>query len=780
MKPACVPCHWRFAEADPGQVARLVAELGISRTTARVLVARGYQEPEAARRFLYPSLQDLHDPLGLEGMAAALARLKQALAAREPLLLYGDYDADGATSLAMLYKAIELAGHQASIYVPHRLRQGYGLHMEAVEQAASQGIRLLISLDTGVRALAPIQRARQLGLDVIVVDHHLPDSELPPAAAIVNPRQPNCSYPDKNLCAAGLTFKLIQLLLGSLGWPPPRLERLLSSFLKLAAIGTVADVAPLTGENRVIVKYGLEGLRSVRNAGLRELLRVAGFTEGEALTAEQVAFRLAPRLNAAGRMADALEAVRLLLTDDEAQAREIAARLQAWNQLRQEAEVQIIQQVLEQCLRTPVTEDQAALVFSAPAYHRGVVGIVAARLVERFHRPVFVLGEDPAEGVAEGSGRSIPRFHLVEALEASTSGLGGDSEVRLEANGDLRIGPRRVVPLSLLALEYPAILETLRSQVEQPEKHLEPNDAGRFALRQRRPDSEGALTPGQREIWRHLSEGPLALSQLWRRTRHPYLYRRYLQDLIEQGLVVLSAFTPTDAVHVLGRYEHGSAEAARYGATLWARRLECTVPAFCQQVVRQVVWQLGQAVIASSLADDGCSFAPDGVASLLIDRALRADGDGNLAVSFCLRRPLVAVGAPAATYLPMVASILRTPLRVPDHAEVGNAVGAVAGGVVQTARVLVRPLPHSDALRVYLPSTGWRDFGRLEEAVRYASEEARRLAEERANGAGAGAVQVCVERRDRVARGGSGGLEEIYIETEVVATAVGRPRLGHH
>jgi len=418
MKPACVPCHWRFAEADPGQVARLVAELGISRTTARVLVARGYQEPEAARRFLYPSLQDLHDPLGLEGMAAALARLKQALAAREPLLLYGDYDADGATSLAMLYKAIELAGHQASIYVPHRLRQGYGLHMEAVEQAASQGIRLLISLDTGVRALAPIQRARQLGLDVIVVDHHLPDSELPPAAAIVNPRQPNCSYPDKNLCAAGLTFKLIQLLLGSLGWPPPRLERLLSSFLKLAAIGTVADVAPLTGENRVIVKYGLEGLRSVRNAGLRELLRVAGFTEGEALTAEQVAFRLAPRLNAAGRMADALEAVRLLLTDDEAQAREIAARLQAWNQLRQEAEVQIIQQVLEQCLRTPVTEDQAALVFSAPAYHRGVVGIVAARLVERFHRPVFVLGEDPAEGVAEGSGRSIPRFHLVEALEA--------------------------------------------------------------------------------------------------------------------------------------------------------------------------------------------------------------------------------------------------------------------------------------------------------------------------------------------------------------------------
>jgi len=369
---------------------------------------------------------------------------------------------------------------------------------------------------------------------------------------------------------------------------------------------------------------------------------------------------------------------------------------------------------------------------------------------------------------------------MVEALEASTSGLGGDSEVRLEANGDLRIGPRRVVPLSLLALEYPAILETLRSQVEQPEKHLEPNDAGRFALRQRRPDSEGALTPGQREIWRHLSEGPLALSQLWRRTRHPYLYRRYLQDLIEQGLVVLSAFTPTDAVHVLGRYEHGSAEAARYGATLWARRLECTVPAFCQQVVRQVVWQLGQAVIASSLADDGCSSALDGVARLLIDRALRADGDGNLAVSFWLRRPLVAVGAPAATYLPMVASILRTPLRVPDHAEVGNAVGAVAGGVVQTARVLVRPLPHSDALRVYLPSTGWRDFGRLEEAVRYASEEARRLAEERANGAGAGAVQVCVERRDRVARGGSGGLEEIYIETEVVATAVGRPRLGHH
>lgn len=410
--------RWRVAAADPEQVRRLAAEAGVTFPVARVLAARGFRDAGQLRRFLYPCWEDLHDPFRLKDMDVALARLQGAIARRESILLYGDYDVDGATSVAMLRKAIELAGHRAAFQLPHRLRDGYGLHREAVERAAAEGVRLLVSLDTGVRAAEAIRRAAELGVDVIVVDHHLPDRELPPALAVLNPRRPDCEYPEKDLCAAGVTFKLIQALLATLGWPASKVRRMLESFAKLAAIGTVADVAPLIGENRVLVKFGLEGLRSVRNPGLRELLKVAGFSEGEALTAAQVAFRLAPRLNAAGRMADAVAVVNLLLTEDAEHARRIAAQLQEWNRQRQGAENDIIREILDQCLRVPVTDEQAALVFSAPSFHRGVVGIVASRLVERFHRPVFVLGEDPESGVAQGSGRSIPAFHLLQALEA--------------------------------------------------------------------------------------------------------------------------------------------------------------------------------------------------------------------------------------------------------------------------------------------------------------------------------------------------------------------------
>ncbi|MCS7315769.1 MAG: single-stranded-DNA-specific exonuclease RecJ [Bryobacterales bacterium] len=409
--------RWCIAAVDRAEALSLAAALGFSPLAARVLMARGLGRPEQARRFLRPNLRDLHDPLLMRDMPRAVERLRVALARREPLLLYGDYDADGVTSVVMLHKAIELAGHRALTEIPHRLRDGYGLHAALLEGAANRGVRLLVSLDTGVRAASAIQQARRLGMDVIVVDHHLPDRELPPAFAVLNPRRSDCPYPEKNLCAAGVTLKLIQALLPALGWPAQRIEKLVRSFLKMAAIATVADVAPLTGENRIIVKHGLEGLRSVRNPGLRELLRLAGLAEGEPLTAEQVAFRLAPRLNAAGRMADAHGVVRLLLTDDEQYARQAAAELQDFNRQRQQTENDILRQVEEQCLRAPVSPEDAALVFSGP-FHRGVLGIVAARLVERYHRPVFVLAELPAEGLAQGSGRSISSFHLLEALEA--------------------------------------------------------------------------------------------------------------------------------------------------------------------------------------------------------------------------------------------------------------------------------------------------------------------------------------------------------------------------
>jgi len=410
--------RWLIPQIDRPQAESLASALGVSAAAARVLASRGYADPEAARRFLRPSLDDLHDPGLMRGLRPALERLRQAIARPEKILLYGDYDVDGTTAVVILHKAIELAGGQAGFHIPHRLKDGYGMQADVVERAAAEGVTLVVSVDTGIRAAGVVRRAVELGLDVIVTDHHLPDADLPPALAVLNPKQPGCAYPEKNLCGVGVAFKLVQALLGSLAWPPEKLRRMIRSFLKLVAIGTVADVVPLTGENRVLVKFGLEELRAVRNAGLRALLEVAGIAEGDAPSAGQVAFRIAPRLNAAGRMADAGAVISLLTTEDAAEARRIAAELDALNTERQQAESEIVRVILEERLRAPVTDRQAALVFAGRDWHRGVVGIVANRLVERFHRPAFVLSEDAERGVAQGSGRSIPAFDLLGALEA--------------------------------------------------------------------------------------------------------------------------------------------------------------------------------------------------------------------------------------------------------------------------------------------------------------------------------------------------------------------------
>lgn len=407
---------WTVAHVALPQAAELASALGLSASVARVLCARGFTEPEAARRFLRPSTADLHDPFLLTGMPAATARLARAIEQKEPILLYGDYDVDGTSALVVLKKVLDLAGGIASCYVPHRIRDGYGMKNDAVEDAAARGIRLIVSVDTGIRANQVVLHAAGLGIDVIVTDHHLPEAELPPAVAVLNPNRRDCGYPEKNLCGAGVALKLAEALLVTLGWERGRRERLVDSLLKLVAIATVADVVPLVGENRVIVKRGLQGLRKVANPGLRALLDVAGVEEGTAPSARQVAFQIAPRINAAGRMASASEVVELFTTSDAARARAIAAELDELNQDRRDTEDGIRQAILEQCLAQPVTDRDAALVFAGEGWHRGVVGIVASRVVERYHRPVFVLGLD--NGVAHGSGRSIRAFHLLEALEA--------------------------------------------------------------------------------------------------------------------------------------------------------------------------------------------------------------------------------------------------------------------------------------------------------------------------------------------------------------------------
>ena len=408
--------QWLIPEADPQAVCVLAQALHIQPLTARVLAGRGLTDPEAAQRFLEPSLDHLHAPELLTGMREAVERLRAAIAAREKILIYGDYDVDGTVSVVILKKAIELAGGTAGFHVPHRLKDGYGMRAEVIERAAAMGVRLIVSVDTGIRAAEVVRGARELGIDVIVTDHHLPEAELPPALAVLNPNRRDCSYPDKNLCGAGVAFKLVHALLATLSWPEEKLRRMLQSFLKLVAVATVADVVPLLGENRIIVKYGLQGLQSVRNPGLRALLEVSGMLRGRAPSARQVAFQIAPRMNAAGRMDDARNVIELFLTEDPERAKILAGQLHTLNQERQETEAEIVRLVLEECSRIPVQDDQAALVFAGPNWHRGVVGIVASRLVERFYRPVFVLSQE--NGEAHGSGRSIPPFHLLDALES--------------------------------------------------------------------------------------------------------------------------------------------------------------------------------------------------------------------------------------------------------------------------------------------------------------------------------------------------------------------------
>lgn len=408
--------RWLLPPEDDG-ASRLAQELGLHAPAARVLWTRGYRTPDAVHQFLNPCLEDMHDPFLLRDMRQAVNRLRQALDRKERILLYGDYDVDGATSIVVLKKALELAGATCDFFIPHRMKDGYGMRPEVIDRAAADGVALVVSVDTGIRANAVVEHANGLGIDVIVTDHHLPDAEIPPAVAVINPNRRDCEYPEKNLCGAGVVFKLVQALFSDLDWPEQRVRKFSESFLKMIAVATVADVVPLLGENRVIVRRGLDGFHDVRNPGLRALLRVAGFNPGERPTAGQVAFRLAPRINAAGRMANANDVVEMFLTSDEQHALQLATTLHDLNKERQETEAEIVKRIVELCEQQPVTDADFALVFSGADWHRGVIGIVASRIVERYHRPVFVLSEDEETGLAQGSGRSIPTFHLLEALE---------------------------------------------------------------------------------------------------------------------------------------------------------------------------------------------------------------------------------------------------------------------------------------------------------------------------------------------------------------------------
>jgi single-stranded-DNA-specific exonuclease len=422
--------RWTLKTADAASVQTLAAALSaqtslalkdpqLTATLARLLLTRGISEADAAKHFLAPSLSHLHSPYLMTGMKPAVDRIEAAIENKESILIYGDYDVDGTTAIVILKTAIELCGGTAEFHVPHRIRDGYDMRDDVIERAAAAGIKLIISVDMGIRAFAPAETARRLGVDLIVTDHHLPGPQgVPSALAVINPNQPDCAYPCKALCGAGVAFKVAQALIERRA-PENDQNRLLRSFMKVVAIATIADAVPLTGENRVFAKLGLEGLRSPVNPGLRALLEVAQLS-GRIPNSGEVAFRIAPRINAAGRMDVARDVIELFSVKDPARARELANRLDRLNGDRQEEERRILQSITSRFEENPTLRDAFCIVIDGQGWHRGVIGITATRVVERYGRPALVISCDGEQ--AHGSGRSIAAFHLLNALE-SCAGL---------------------------------------------------------------------------------------------------------------------------------------------------------------------------------------------------------------------------------------------------------------------------------------------------------------------------------------------------------------------
>jgi single-stranded-DNA-specific exonuclease len=457
--PVAAP-RWESSTCDEAAATHLAAVLGISPVVARLLCQRGLGDPEQASRFLAPRLEHLHDPMALADMSRAVERILQAIARHERIAIHGDYDVDGITSTVMLRRALELHGADVVHFIPERLKDGYGLQSAAIDRLHGDGVSLVISVDCGIRGEEAARRARELGVDLIITDHHEPDAELPPALAVINPKRADCTYPDKYLAGVGVALKLVQALCTRSSH-----ESWLQGFVKIAAIGTLADVVPLVGENRVIAKLGLEMLtRGPHKVGLRSLLDVSGLS-GKTIDSYHISFLLAPRVNAAGRMSNPDIATRLLLANDETlaeEARALALQLDAENIRRQEEEAAILAAAKKVVQTDPEIGARSVLVVAGEGWHRGVIGIVASKLVETFHRPAIVLS---IEGdTAHGSCRSIPCFDMLGALERCASRLlrfGGHRQaagltlesaeirrLRLEINdvADEVLGPEDLMP----------------------------------------------------------------------------------------------------------------------------------------------------------------------------------------------------------------------------------------------------------------------------------------------------------------------------------------------
>jgi single-stranded-DNA-specific exonuclease len=534
---------WEDVACDAASVRALSQALGVPPVVARLLCQRELGDPEAAHRFLHPEMAHLHDPRLLADMGTAVDRLQAAIARGECIGIHGDYDVDGVTATVILRRAIEIVGGVVIHFVPDRMKDGYGLQPETIDRLHAAGAALIVSVDCGIRATEAALRARALGIDLIITDHHEPGAALPPALAVINPKRADCPYPDKHLAGVGVALKLVQALLAAAG----REKDVLPHFLKIAAIGTLADVVPLVGENRVIAHCGLLGLSAGPHAaGLEALLSESGLL-GRRLDSFHVSFGLAPRLNAAGRMSTPTLALDLLLMrgrDDEAKtrARALARQLSDENTRRQDEEAGILAEAKRLIDNDPHIGGHNILVVAGEGWHRGVIGIVASKLVETYHKPALVLSID--DGVATGSARSIRSFDLLASLESCADlflRFGGHKQAagvtleaaridelrrRLAAEANERLAPDDLVPR--LRIDAPLGLRDISGDVVSALGRLGP-----FGAANPKPVFRASpvdlVAPPRRLKDRHLSllfrqDGRSFRAIAWRAVdREPYL-----------------------------------------------------------------------------------------------------------------------------------------------------------------------------------------------------------------------------------------------------------------
>ncbi|RKY00178.1 single-stranded-DNA-specific exonuclease RecJ, partial [Candidatus Poribacteria bacterium] len=485
---------WRFKQVDPEVSFRLADRLKISPLLAHLLASRGIRDEESARRFLYPSLDHLHDPFLLPDMDRAVTRILEGLSKGERIWIYGDYDVDGTTAISMLLLFFRRLGVEARYYIPNRLVEGYGLNVDAITEIAEKGCDLLITVDCGISSVEEVEHAKRLGIDVVITDHHHPKGEIPKAHSVVNPKLPGSLYPFKELAGSGVAFKLIQALAKAEG-----MEEVPEEFLDLVALGTIADVTPLVGENRVLAKFGLEKLSARERVGIRALCDAASL-RAEKLNSYHVSFILAPRLNASGRLDTAHSVVELLTTDSYEIARRIAFKLNLDNAERQKIEKRILTQAIDMVNAMDLRREKG-IVLASEEWHRGVIGIVASRIVERFYRPTILIALEEDEG--HGSGRSIPEFDLFEGIsrcEDLLLSFGGHSaaagiRIRREKIPDFRRRFSEVVAETLseedltpkVEIDLEALLEELTVEMAEEMELLEPfgfgNPSPLFAAR---------------------------------------------------------------------------------------------------------------------------------------------------------------------------------------------------------------------------------------------------------------------------------------------------------